>query len=132
MNPDWQNLAQHISARRLALGLNQADIEGVSTATMTKLENAAAEGYRPSTLAALERALKWSHGSVEAILAGGEPTLAPVTHQLSGSATLVSAAEGVAAGPATRAEVDEVRRAVERVESLLVELAAEVRRTRPG
>lgn len=80
MNPDWRRLATVVQQRRRELGLTQEAVRargGPSTATMRMLEGGHQESYRPGILADLERALQWTAGSVEAILAGGDPVVAP-------------------------------------------------------
>lgn len=74
---DWRRLGEHVVHRREELGLTQPEVQaagGPSTAAMRQIEQGSKEGgYRGSTLRSLERALKWRTGSVEAILAGGNP-----------------------------------------------------------
>lgn len=74
---DWRRLATYVNKRRHLLGLTQQDIRslgGPSTATMRLIEGALQDSYRPMVLSSLEKALRWAPGSIEAILAGGEPT----------------------------------------------------------
>lgn len=73
---DWRRLADHVYARRDALGLTQDGVRaagGPSTATLRLIEGALQTSYKRRILSSLERALQWKTGSVEAILAGGEP-----------------------------------------------------------
>lgn len=75
--PAWQALGRYVTRRRDELGMTQSDVQaagGPSTATVRNIENATQTSYRSGVLAALERALRWAPGSVEAALAGGEPT----------------------------------------------------------
>ena len=132
MTDDWPNLARHAKKRRDQLRLKQSDLPGLSPATVTKIENAAQSTYWDSTLVSLEVALGWAPGSVESILAGGEPTLlGGVERPDTASAT------GVVSGPPEshplRVESDlaEVRERVERLEILLAELVDEVRKRQP-
>lgn len=77
MSKDWKRLAEYAHRRRAELGLSQAAmaVPGVlSIDRIQKIEGAKRSSYRLGTLLALERALKWAPGSVEAILSGGEPT----------------------------------------------------------
>lgn len=46
---------------------------GVSLAVWNALENARQDSYRPSTLAAVSRALDWSVDSIDRIRSGKEP-----------------------------------------------------------
>ncbi|MFI2663190.1 helix-turn-helix domain-containing protein [Micromonospora carbonacea] len=73
---DWQRLGRHIVRRREQLGLTQAAVHaagGPSTATQRNLENGAQTSYRSSLLRQLERVLRWPDGTIDAILAGGDP-----------------------------------------------------------
>ncbi|MFC5184413.1 hypothetical protein [Actinomadura harenae] len=74
---DWQRLAECVSQRRAQLGLTQEDVRaagGPSTVTLRYIESASQDSYKSNSLTRLERALDWAAGSVEAVLAGGEPT----------------------------------------------------------
>lgn len=74
--PVWENLGQAVRRRRAYLGLSQADVTaagGPSDQTLRKLEAGDHGPYRPRTLAALERVLRWKPGAVEAILLGEFP-----------------------------------------------------------
>lgn len=77
---DWKNLAQHVISRRVELGYRStrhlAKVAGITEKTMGRLEL----GYsvRSGTLAAVERVLGWAPGSMDALLAGGEPRMAGV------------------------------------------------------
>jgi transcriptional regulator with XRE-family HTH domain len=76
---DFQRLAGAIQARATALGLSQQDLvsrSGLSRTTVQKLWQGD-DTYAPSrrTRVAIEDALDWAPGSVEAVLAGGEPTV---------------------------------------------------------
>lgn len=77
MTSDWQRLAQLVVRRRGALGLTQVEVAQrgpLSLDRVQAIEGMRSTRYRAGTIAALERALEWRHGSVEAILAGGDPT----------------------------------------------------------
>ncbi len=74
----WAHLAAAVRAQRLRLGLTQqqaAAVAGVSKIVWGKVENAGQTSYRDRTLVAVEQAMGWAPGSVEQILAGGQPTL---------------------------------------------------------
>ena len=79
---DWSRLADYVVARRVELGMRDrralAAVTGVTDRTLGKLEN----GHRvsPSTLGVIENELGWAPGSCRHILAGGEPTVVPGTH----------------------------------------------------
>lgn len=73
---DWRRLGEHVVRRREELGLTQPDVQaagGPSTATMRNIERATNTTYRGGILRSLERALQWRTGSVETVLAGGDP-----------------------------------------------------------
>jgi len=75
---DWTHLASAIRQRRDQIGMTQqqvAENAAVSTMTVRNLEAARAYTRLPPSLGAVERALGWEHGSAQAVLAGGEPTL---------------------------------------------------------
>jgi hypothetical protein len=60
------------------LGLTQAEVNnagGPSPATLYLLESGRREFYRPQILRRLERALDWRSGSIQRVLAGGQPLL---------------------------------------------------------
>jgi transcriptional regulator with XRE-family HTH domain len=68
-------LAQYIERRIAELALEYAEVcrrAEISDETLIKIRKGAKA--RSSTYRKLERALQWEHGSVAAILAGGEPT----------------------------------------------------------
>lgn len=72
-------LDRHMNGRRKDLGLRWLDVAqrgGITTQTLRELRAGAREP-RELTKAAIERALEWEPGSVDAILAGGEPTPVP-------------------------------------------------------
>ncbi|OBJ84737.1 helix-turn-helix domain-containing protein [Mycobacterium asiaticum] len=72
----WQRLADEIRRRRKQLGLTQADVYaqgGPSTETLRALENNRAGRLTVKLRRALERALQWEAGSVDAILDGRPP-----------------------------------------------------------
>jgi transcriptional regulator with XRE-family HTH domain len=73
----WDKLSDEVRKRRRELGLTQPDIQqrgGPGVATLRAIENN--QPSRPSLRMrrALEDALEWESGSVDAILAGGAPT----------------------------------------------------------
>jgi transcriptional regulator with XRE-family HTH domain len=77
----WQRLARLVVHRRVQLGhasqTEFASASGLKIRTLNNIENARRPGYDHSTIALLEQGLQWQPGSVEAVLAGGEPTPAP-------------------------------------------------------
>jgi len=72
---DWPRLGKAVRQRRDALGLSQG-AGGVSVATWRKVENGTESSYTPRTLARIASALGWTDDSVDAVLAGGDPTIA--------------------------------------------------------
>jgi transcriptional regulator with XRE-family HTH domain len=65
-----------VTTQRAYLGYSLAQlasISGLSTSTLDNVEHGRKTSYDPATISALERALRWQHGSVERILNGLEP-----------------------------------------------------------
>lgn len=78
-----ERLAQHMDSRRVDLALRWADVaamSGVSTETLRQARQGPG-AIRPLTKRGIERALQWEAGSVNRILAGGEPV--PVNVKIS-------------------------------------------------
>jgi hypothetical protein len=73
LSGDWGRVAEAVRERRHALGLKQTDVPGVSPASWRKLEGAKQESYKLFLLRAVERALQWTPGTIEAIAAGEPP-----------------------------------------------------------
>lgn len=79
MTTDWARLADAVESRRGELGISQAEVAArgpLSKDRVQALESGKERNYRRATLMALERALGWEYGSVQAVLTGGRPTLA--------------------------------------------------------
>jgi len=66
-------VAEAVRERRHALGLKQTDVPGVSPASWRKLEGAKQESYKLFLLRAVERALEWAPGTIDAIASGAPP-----------------------------------------------------------
>jgi len=69
----WENLGVAVRDRRTALGMTQTEVSergGPSVETLRAIENNRAGRLSPRMRRALERALEWEPGSVDAILAG--------------------------------------------------------------
>jgi transcriptional regulator with XRE-family HTH domain len=83
-----EQLAQEVKRRRRALGIRTtaglAERMKVSSRVLGDIENAR-RSVSTETYAALEAALGWSEGSVEAIFSGGDPQLAPVQDRWPGA-----------------------------------------------
>ena len=78
MREDWTRLAGRVRARREALGLTQAGVQergGPSTAKIREIENERTSTLSTSKRRDLERSLHWPIGTVDVILAGGDPVL---------------------------------------------------------
>jgi len=77
----WERLGQYVVARRVQLGYKTrqpfADALGISRRTLGDIETGRRDKYELNTIAALENTLKWATGSIDDILAGGEPTPIP-------------------------------------------------------
>jgi DNA-binding XRE family transcriptional regulator len=76
---NWDRLARAIRDRRRVLDLTQqrlADNARVTRSTIKNLEGAREPTRLPSSMTAVEQALGWAPGSGQAVLNGGEPTLA--------------------------------------------------------
>lgn len=116
---DWSRLAAGIESRLDKLGLQWKDIPGrggPSTAKLRELRNGSSETLSRSKRRDLERALEWEHGSVDWVLAGGDPRPIPRVH--SNGAT-------VAASWLRRLSTDALRK-------LLVEVSDEILRRIPN
>jgi hypothetical protein len=76
----WQRLGRLAKVRRKELRWIQADLQGVgggpSGSVVSKIENGHGSRYDVGVFIRLEDALGWRRGSVDAILSGGDPTLA--------------------------------------------------------
>lgn len=86
MDGNWKLLAEHAAHRRAELGLSQIEVAQRGPLSLDRVQNiegAKRTSYRLATLLALERALGWREGSVETILAGGEPQPLPPVARIS-------------------------------------------------
>jgi transcriptional regulator with XRE-family HTH domain len=82
----WAKLAAAIRSAREARGLTQvalAELAGISEGSVQNLESGDSRSRIPPSIAKVEPHLGWATGSGRAILDGGEPTLVPVTHDIS-------------------------------------------------
>lgn len=73
-----ERLAEEARERRKELDLTQAQVAargGVSEKFVRRIENREVGGLRAANILALEKALQWKPGSVNAILAGESPTV---------------------------------------------------------
>lgn len=72
-----QRLGRLVRERRKELKLTQADVQeagGPSTATLRLIEGGKHTDFRSSTSGPLDKVLQWQPGSIDHVLAGGEPT----------------------------------------------------------
>jgi transcriptional regulator with XRE-family HTH domain len=78
---DWKRLGVRIRAERESQRLSRrelSEVTGVSETTIQSAEEGRVpKGRWPQSLTAIERALGWAQGSVEAILDGNEPRALP-------------------------------------------------------
>jgi hypothetical protein len=73
----WESLGAAVRDRRTALGMTQGEVPGrggPSVETLRAIENNRAGRLSPRMRRALERALEWESGSVDALIAGGVAT----------------------------------------------------------
>lgn len=79
MDTPWARVGAAVRTERKAQGLTQADLAGragVSTGTIRAVERGQEFQKVTPTHRAVGRALGWTESSIEAVLDGGEPTLA--------------------------------------------------------
>lgn len=79
MTNDWERLGRLLVARRVGLGFTRraafARHHGLShTRTVDDIENARRTNYEPATIAQVEQLYRWTPGSIQSVLAGGDPT----------------------------------------------------------
>lgn len=79
---DWERLGRLLVARRVELGYKRraafARAHNLShTRTIDDMENARRTNYERGTLAEVEQLYGWEPGSIESVLAGGEPKPRP-------------------------------------------------------
>lgn len=74
---DWGRLGSVVTAERVRRGYRSrsafALASGLSLSTLDNIEHGRKQSYDPATLAALEHALGWEHGSAERVLSGLDP-----------------------------------------------------------
>lgn len=73
--PDYQRLDRLMDARRLDLDMNWDDLAltaKISVATLRAIRRGETDP-RPITKRRMESALRWAPGSIDAVLAGGDP-----------------------------------------------------------
>lgn len=75
----WERLGREVARRREQLNLTQTDVTqrgGPSVATLTAVENNRSGRMSKRLRQALEKAIEWEPGSVDAVLQGGAPRIA--------------------------------------------------------
>jgi transcriptional regulator with XRE-family HTH domain len=75
----WERLGREVARRREQLNLTQVDVAqrgGPSVATLTALENNRSGRLSKRSRQALEKAIEWEPGSVDAVLSGQAPRIA--------------------------------------------------------
>src|ERR1700679_2859524 len=73
----WEMLGHEVRARRTELGLTQTEVAergGPSVETLRTVENNRAGRLSPRMRRALERVLGWGSGTIDAVLAGSQPS----------------------------------------------------------
>jgi len=134
---NWERLAALLSDRRTRLNpqyksrLKFVEDTGLNQRLVSDLENARRTSYRPTTLGAVETAYRWAPGSIERVLAGGDPVeVAPVSASASLAVTGHTEAES---GPAEERSAEALEVAIrelarrlspDRVRAILEGLAA--------
>ncbi|MFD8949396.1 helix-turn-helix domain-containing protein [Streptomyces xanthophaeus] len=81
MDRDWVRLGKALQAARKASGVTQeglADELGVGRSAVQLIERGKEFSKPSQTQRAFARRVGWAEGSIEAVLAGGEPTLDPL------------------------------------------------------
>lgn len=81
MQRDWARLGAALKASRTARGTNQVDMGeriGVGRSAVQNIERGDVKKISPS-IRAYAREVGWQPGSIESVLAGGEPNLEPAT-----------------------------------------------------
>lgn len=74
---EWRRLGEEVKRRRGYLGFKSrrefAEATDFPAKTLSDLEQGKRTTFTPDTFARLEGALQWESGSVQAVLAGGDP-----------------------------------------------------------
>jgi hypothetical protein len=102
----WRRLGALLIQRRVKLNPSYrsrqkfvADV-GLNPRMLADIENARRMSFRPETVLALEHAYQWVPGSIEAVLAGGDPTPIETAdpEHATGSVTFTASTSHVVAG----------------------------------
>jgi hypothetical protein len=120
-----ERLNRHMEDRRYELGMRTwralSDRAGIAYETLRALR----AGSNPSdaTVRDLETALRWERGSIDAILAGGEPT--PRVERHVGLRDSARAEDDLADRPPTRQELEEITAEIRRLRKELDDVKAQ-------
>lgn len=84
----FERLDEAMSERRLRLRMNWRQVAEAAGISYTALRAIRRGDYRPTELTAraIEEALQWGHGSVAAIMGGGDPREAAASADMAGQA----------------------------------------------
>ncbi|MFI6700275.1 helix-turn-helix domain-containing protein [Streptomyces sp. NPDC050509] len=107
MTRDWSRLGAYLKAAREGKKITQvqlAELAGLSEGTVQAVEGGKRFARVTPSIRTMARAVGWTEGSPDAVLDGGEPTLAP-PHQ--GAERGQSSGAGVQLPPGIQAELDE-------------------------
>ncbi|MDV3133354.1 helix-turn-helix domain-containing protein [Mycobacterium sp. 29Ha] len=132
----WERLGDAVRDRRTTLGMTQGEVSdrgGPSVETVRAIENNRAGRLSPRMRRALERALEWGAGSIDAVIAGGAATVvqtkpdtasavdrfALARQVVSLKATLIKHLDGMA-DDTRRALVGEVTRSAREAEESII------------
>lgn len=77
-NGQTERVADAMDAQRAELGIKWSDVAkraDMSVKTLERFRNGKLSAYSRGNIRAIERALGWERGSIDAIRNGGEPTL---------------------------------------------------------
>lgn len=124
----WKRLAKAVRRRRDGLGLTQVQLANkadVSEPTIRTLERGEKESYRRPTLRAVELALDWMPGSVDAVLDGGEPKPA-----WTGQPSVIASSPDDITGPTNVAPSDDWERKFRAMQLEISRIRDEQRRER--
>jgi DNA-binding XRE family transcriptional regulator len=127
---DSDRLGRLVRERRTQVGFataqSLAEAAGISSRTLSDIENGRRPSYSRSTLWALDKALQWARGSAQAVLDGGEPTVAASAP--AGPVTAAAGGDGVSGGASPSSmDGDVVMLPASALEGLSVEERDEVR-----
>lgn len=115
---DWARLGKRVGARLRQIGLEPGDVEAAKGPKPTKLREITSGRSRvisPRLKSNLENALFWRPGSIDSVLAGGEPEVIRVTHIDVADLRRRFAIEAKPAAERTREESEFLRHVADRI-----------------